>query len=289
MLRERAAGGRAAPPRQDFVARTGLHWLIPRRSPPPFWLTPISAQHQRPGRRLVGLVYYGVRCSTAPSCRPPPVLAAQPPALPVARHRRQRLCNLLRRLRRWRGLSGHCAGRPCGLRACLGGQHVAWLFAIIGFASCYLCGGRLPAEATSGLPVLHAHQTVTVIAVYWLLEIRTPPVAGFISPLWRRSRHVGDLYLCRARSVPASAVRIEGGARRASYGRSSTGVTIAASVRSCSSEHRGPAERWSGWPAARSPRRRSAVDGPRRQGSDRRSRRRSPADSRPDRSRRPAR
>ena len=24
------------------------------------------------------------------------------------------------------------------------------------------------------------HQTVTVIAVYWLLEIGTPPVAGFI-------------------------------------------------------------------------------------------------------------
>ena len=59
---------------------------------------------------------------------------------------------------------------------------MAWLFAIVGFANRYLT--KRPAflsEATEAVyPFYILHQTVTVIAVYWLLQIGAPPVAGFI-------------------------------------------------------------------------------------------------------------
>ena len=59
---------------------------------------------------------------------------------------------------------------------------MAWLFAIIGFANRHLT--RRPAflaDATEAVyPFYILHQTVTVIAVYWLLQIGAPPVAGFI-------------------------------------------------------------------------------------------------------------
>lgn len=59
---------------------------------------------------------------------------------------------------------------------------MAWLFAIIGFANRHLT--RRPAflgEATEAVyPFYILHQTVTVIVVYWLLRIGTPPLAGFI-------------------------------------------------------------------------------------------------------------
>jgi surface polysaccharide O-acyltransferase-like enzyme len=60
---------------------------------------------------------------------------------------------------------------------------MAWLFAIIGFAHRYLT--RRPAflaEATEAVyPFYLLHQTVTVIAVYWLLKLDVPPVAGFFA------------------------------------------------------------------------------------------------------------
>lgn len=59
---------------------------------------------------------------------------------------------------------------------------MAWLFAIIGFANRHLT--RRPAflgEATEAVyPFYILHQTVTVIVVYWLLQIGAPPLAGFI-------------------------------------------------------------------------------------------------------------
>ena len=59
---------------------------------------------------------------------------------------------------------------------------MAWLFTIIGFANRYLT--RRPAflaEATEAVyPFYMLHQTVTVIAVYWLLQLGVPAVAGFI-------------------------------------------------------------------------------------------------------------
>ena len=59
---------------------------------------------------------------------------------------------------------------------------MAWLFAIVGFSNRHLT--RRPAflsEATEAVyPFYILHQTVTVIAVYWLLQLGLPPVAGFI-------------------------------------------------------------------------------------------------------------
>lgn len=59
---------------------------------------------------------------------------------------------------------------------------MAWLFAVVGFANRHLTG--CPAflrEATEAVyPFYMLHQTVTVVAVYWLLLIPVPPVAGFI-------------------------------------------------------------------------------------------------------------
>jgi hypothetical protein len=59
---------------------------------------------------------------------------------------------------------------------------MAWLFAIIGFANRHLT--RRPAflgEATEAVyPFYMLHQTVTVIAVYWLLQLGVSPVDGFI-------------------------------------------------------------------------------------------------------------
>jgi len=59
---------------------------------------------------------------------------------------------------------------------------MAWLFAIIGFANRHLT--HRPAflrEATEAVyPFYILHQTVTVIAVYWLLQIGAPPLAGFV-------------------------------------------------------------------------------------------------------------
>jgi hypothetical protein len=59
---------------------------------------------------------------------------------------------------------------------------MAWLFAIVGFANRYLTTRpAFLAEATEAVyPFYMLHQTVTVIAVYWLLQLGVPPVAGFI-------------------------------------------------------------------------------------------------------------
>lgn len=59
---------------------------------------------------------------------------------------------------------------------------MAWLFAIVGFAHRYLTmHPAFLAEATEAVyPFYILHQTVTVIAVYWLLRLGTPPAAGFI-------------------------------------------------------------------------------------------------------------
>jgi peptidoglycan/LPS O-acetylase OafA/YrhL len=59
---------------------------------------------------------------------------------------------------------------------------LAWLFAIIGFANRHLTARpAFLAEATEAVyPFYMLHQTVTVIAVYWLLQLGVPAVAGFI-------------------------------------------------------------------------------------------------------------
>jgi hypothetical protein len=57
----------------------------------------------------------------------------------------------------------------------------AWLFTAIGFAKRYLTmRPRFLSHATEAVyPFYMVHQTVTVIAVYWLLRLEVPPVLGF--------------------------------------------------------------------------------------------------------------
>jgi hypothetical protein len=59
---------------------------------------------------------------------------------------------------------------------------VAWLFAFIGFANRHLTTRpRFIAQVTELVyPFYILHQTVTVIAVYWLLTFEVPPVAAFL-------------------------------------------------------------------------------------------------------------
>lgn len=80
---------------------------------------------------------------------------------------------------------------------------MAWLFAIIGFANRYL--SRRPAflaEATEAVyPFYMLHQTVTVIAVYWLMEIGVPPVAGFILAALATFSGTSAIYLCVVRPI----------------------------------------------------------------------------------------
>ena len=58
---------------------------------------------------------------------------------------------------------------------------MAWLFAILGFAHRHLTARpEFLAEATDAVyPFYLLHQTVTVIAVYWLLTLGVQPVPGF--------------------------------------------------------------------------------------------------------------
>src|SRR6266446_1140562 len=80
---------------------------------------------------------------------------------------------------------------------------MAWLFAIIGFANRYLT--RRPAflaEASEAVyPFYMLHQTVTVIAVYWLLEIGVPPVAGFILAALATFVGTAAIYICVVRPL----------------------------------------------------------------------------------------
>ncbi len=59
---------------------------------------------------------------------------------------------------------------------------MAWLFAAVGFANRHLTmRPRFLGVATEAVyPFYMIHQTVTVIAVYWLLKLDVPSVAGFL-------------------------------------------------------------------------------------------------------------
>jgi len=59
---------------------------------------------------------------------------------------------------------------------------MAWLFSAIGFANRYLTmRPRFLGYASEAVyPFYMIHQTVTVIAVYWLLSYEVPPVEGFV-------------------------------------------------------------------------------------------------------------
>jgi hypothetical protein len=182
----RSARGRVAHARAArVVARTGLQWLMPLPlAAATLWLTPISHNTNGLIGDWFGLVYYGVLLLYGAFLFGSPAL--------LAALNRQRFLSLAV------GVAGYAVlyvffvdglvrpvispgDRPAyALLSAL--NTMAWLFAILGFANRYLT--RRPAflaEATEAVyPFYMLHQTVTVIAVYWLLEIGAPPVAGFI-------------------------------------------------------------------------------------------------------------
>jgi glucan biosynthesis protein C len=80
---------------------------------------------------------------------------------------------------------------------------MAWLFAIIGFANRHLT--RRPAflsAATEAVyPFYMLHQTVTVIAVYWLLQLGVPAVAGFMLAVLATFLGTAAIYFAVVRPV----------------------------------------------------------------------------------------
>ncbi len=79
----------------------------------------------------------------------------------------------------------------------------AWVFTIIGFAHRYLT--RRPAflaEATEAVyPFYLLHQTVMVVAIYWLLRFNAPPLAGFIGAVLATFLGTSAIYFCVVRPL----------------------------------------------------------------------------------------
>ena len=102
----RSDAGRAAHARvARVVARTGLQWLMPLPLAAAMLVADADlAQHQRPDRRLVRarLLRRAAALRRLPVRLAGVAGRAQPPALPVARHRRRGLRRPLCLLRRWR-------------------------------------------------------------------------------------------------------------------------------------------------------------------------------------------
>ena len=81
---------------------------------------------------------------------------------------------------------------------------LACLFAAIGLANRYLTmRPRFLAYATEAVyPFYMLHQTVAVIAVYWLLSFRVPPVAGFFATALATFAVTWVIYAGLVRPVP---------------------------------------------------------------------------------------
>jgi hypothetical protein len=109
---------------------------------------------------------------------------------------------------------------------------MAWLFAIIGFAHRHLT--RRPAflaEATEAVyPFYLLHQTVTVIAVYWLLKLDVPPLAGFCAAVLLTFLGTALLYVGLVRPV---------GFLRPLFGMRGTGATSARAIETGAASRRG--------------------------------------------------
>ncbi len=182
----RGVDGRAALSRAGhFVARTGLNWAMALPlAASILWLQPVSYNINGLIGDWHGLVYYGLLLLYGAFLFGSPGL--------LAALERQRFLSLALGVAAYVTLYGVFIGGavrpviPADLRpayALLSALNtMAWLFAILGFARRHLA--RRPAflaEATEAVyPFYLLHQTVTVIAVYWLLTLGVPPVAGFV-------------------------------------------------------------------------------------------------------------
>lgn len=182
----RSAAGQAA---QDaagrLVARTGLQWAMALPlAAATLWLAPISYNTNGLIGDWYGLAYYGVLLIYGA------FLFASPPLLMALQ--RQRYLSLAVGVAAYTCLyvvffNGEVRPviapdvRPAyALLSAI--NTMAWLFAILGFAHRYFT--RRPAflaEATEAVyPFYLIHQTVAVIAVYWLLTTGVPSLAAFI-------------------------------------------------------------------------------------------------------------
>ncbi|MDI1283684.1 MAG: acyltransferase family protein [Reyranella sp.] len=183
----RSAAGRSHLSRAGrFTARVGLQWtMVLPLAASILWLAPVSHNTNGLIGDWHGLVYYGVLLLYGAFLFGSSDL--------LATLERQRFLSLAVGVAAYATLYAAFIGgevRPviaADLRpayALLSAVNtVAWLFAIIGFAHRHLV--RRPAflaEATEAIyPFYLLHQTVTVIAVYWLLTLGVPPVAGFFA------------------------------------------------------------------------------------------------------------
>ena len=79
----------------------------------------------------------------------------------------------------------------------------AWLFAIIGFGHRYLTWRPVfLAELTEAVyPFYLLHQTVLVVATYWLLRFNVPPLAGFIVAVLATFLGTSAIYFCLVRPM----------------------------------------------------------------------------------------
>lgn len=182
----RTPAGRAM---QEKVARAmrrfGLHWLM--ALPPAasiLWLVPLSRNTNGLVGDWHGLFYYGVLLLYGGF-----VFGTRDM---LALLSRQRWVSLVVGIAAYATLyvtffegtvvpSIPRVDRP--LYAILAGVNtMAWLFTAVGFAHRHLTmRPRFLGEATEAVyPFYMVHQTVTVIAVYWLLKMEVPSVGGFI-------------------------------------------------------------------------------------------------------------
>jgi len=163
------------------MARMGLHWLMPLPlAASLLWLAPLSRNINGLVGDWNGLVYNGVLLVYG-------AFIFGTPALLVLLHR-QRWISLAVGVVAYATLDlvffesqGQPFSRP--LYAVLSGVNTTvWLFAIVGFAARHLTA-RPPflARATEAVfPFYILHQTVTVIAVYWILKLGVAPTPGFL-------------------------------------------------------------------------------------------------------------
>jgi glucan biosynthesis protein C len=204
----RSAQGRAVHAKVGrLAARGGLQWLMPLPlAATILWLTPIS---DGSGYGLIGpwygLSYYGVLLLYGAFLYGSPELMAA-----LNRQRFVSLCIAVAAYAIFYAVYIDGAVHPVVSKGELPGyallsavNTMAWLFAIIGFANRHLT--RRPAclaVATEAVyPLYLLHQTVMVIAVYWLLRLGTPPLAGFV--LATLATIVGTLaiYFCLVRPL----------------------------------------------------------------------------------------
>jgi glucan biosynthesis protein C len=192
----------------SLIARTGLQWLMPLfLAAALLWLAP--APDNTNGYGFIGpwygLGYYGVLLLYGAFLFGSPEL--------LAALNRQRFLSLGIGIATYAAFYFFYVGGEVRLVISKDGLPVyallsavntmAWLFAIIGFAHRYLT--RRPAflaEATEAVyPFYLLHQTVMVIAIYWLLRFNAPPLAGFIVAVLATFLGTSAIYFCVVRPL----------------------------------------------------------------------------------------